>query len=108
MKSSLFIILLVGFFSFNPKIYSDDETISNVEVMIGPGFYYDDDYYDEDVVWIGPGWYFGVWFDYDIDFYEWRSHHHGYHGRGHHGGHHGGHHHGGGGHHGGHHGGRHH
>lgn len=35
--------------------------------------YYDDGYYDDGVVWTGPGQYYGIWFDTEDGFTNWRN-----------------------------------
>lgn len=114
MKNYYLLMAFIGIYTLSPLDAGSRNTAVQVEVSPDQEYpddeYYDDD--DEDVVWVGPGWYYGVWFDTEFDYDDWRhGHHHGDHGHGGHGGHGGGHgggghgssHRGGGGHGGGHH-----
>ncbi len=77
----LFVCVLTPFSVL--KAYSG--TRSGIEVDTG--------YDDNRIIWVGPGLYYGIRFENDYDYYNWRRHHRrSYHHPRHHGGHHGGHH----------------
>lgn len=51
------------------SLYSEEEVKKTAEVATTEEI--------EDVVlWIGPGWYWGIWFESEIEFNDYRYHHH--------------------------------
>ncbi|MFA6118722.1 MAG: hypothetical protein WCT85_06495 [Parachlamydiales bacterium] len=71
-KYSLYLVLALSVFSILPEL---DANATRLEVQVG------DPYYEDDIVWGGPGWYYGVWFNSEIEYVQWRRHNHRYHRR---------------------------
>ena len=78
MKSYIFLLS----FLFGSILVAQTQPTEIAQYEDDEDGYYDDGYYDDGITWIGPGEYYGVWFNNQDDFNNWRRNYYWRSGRG--------------------------